>query len=118
MLGPSGSDLLECRGGRFEDDSKSRIGQKISRQGVLNKTADSFVVKPEHYYSNWPPPPQKTMAEITKLVNESGEKEWLDTLIETDEIFEYDDISCLAGSAGYVAFRDGKQISEYAVMVS
>jgi hypothetical protein len=84
----------------------------------LQKYADGLVVKPEDYYHNWPPPPQRVKEEIERLTYSSDLYLWIEALAQTDLIFTFCDPTPLAGCGGYVALRDGKQISVYEEWVS
>lgn len=92
--------------------SKCALKGKISRQGVLDESVKRCYPSSFH---NWPPKirTKEEVAELCKPIIA-----WLEKIYETDEIFKYNDIKDLAGSAGYVAFRNSKQISAYCVMRS
>ncbi len=94
------------------------IGAVISRQQIIDEFVDGMIPNPEHFYNNWPPPPRPTQAQLEEAVRTSDVYAWINSLKETDEIRRYNDIGDLCGSAGYVAFRLGKQFSSYATMVS
>lgn len=91
--------------------------KKMTRQDVLDQYVETLcVVNPESYYSNWPPPPQKTTEQIKEMCTEI--MEWLGMLSEDDELWSYNTCQDLAGDAGYAAFRDGSWLSTFVVFVS
>lgn len=96
---------------------RSALIKKMTRQGVLDEYVKTLcVVNPENYYSNWPPPPQKTVDQIKEMSSEV--MEWLETLSDDDELWSYSTCRDLAGDGGYVAFRDVTWLSTFVVFVS
>lgn len=69
----------------------------------------------ESDYSNWPPkiPSKEEVEELCKPIIA-----WLEKIKESDDIFKYNNIKNLAGSSGYVSFRDGIQTTAYCVVRS
>ncbi len=98
----------------FHEVEKSVLGTRMTRQEVLDEYVKEFYPS-ETDFSNWPPI-VPTKEEVVKNCEEIIS--WLNELTEEDEIYEYSTICDLAGDAGYVAFRDGKQLSAFKVWVS
>ena len=45
-------------------------------------------------------------------------EKFISAIIEGDEVWEYDDIRCLSGSAGYIIIRGDEVISQYSTCIS
>ncbi len=94
------------------------VESEITRQQIMDEFVAMLIPNPENYYNNWPPPSRPTDDEIRKNCAESDVLKWLCSLQESDQIKRFADNTPLAGCGGYVAFRDGKQVSHYETWIS
>ena len=86
---------------------------QISHQSVLDEWVNQCYPSPNDF-TNWPPK-IPTKDEVEKECQ--GIMAWLTEHREC-QLFKYSDMFDLAGSSGYVARKDGNQISVFTVFLS
>ena len=93
---------------RYDSDGVDR-STSLTRQQVLDEFVSSMYPS-KNDFSTWPPivPDKSRIEKYSKPIIE-----WLSNIFESDEIFRFNTIRDLAGSAGYVVFRAGKKLSAY-----